>query len=262
MKVKKNICGKEDGFLVQAVFLIFYVLERCSVFYWVRVLGSWSYEKRNISGKAFVNSYIFPEIWVVGNICGAILFQHLAPYISCEWVLILMIAYAIERVLEMFVYQVNVLFFHRLIPVFIEPDKKKSKGSRAQDTRKQEKVKSDDKPGTEQEYKIKSSTRTVLMLILNMVEYVLQFAVIYAAMNRLCGSPQAAVNVMGSFRIFMNMTSPEEFSGNFILSVGYMETVIGMFMNIVCLARFVGMLPEVKEIGIKSKDGSENQKTN
>ena len=29
----------------------------------------------------------------------------------------------------------------------------------------------------------------------------------------------------------------------------YVETIIGMFMNIICLARFVGMLPEVKEKG-------------
>ncbi len=26
----------------------------------------------------------------------------------------------------------------------------------------------------------------------------------------------------------------------------YIETVIGIFMNIVCLARFIGLLPDVK----------------
>lgn len=233
MKIKRDSYGKKQGCLVLVVFLLFYFLERCSVFYWVNELRSRIYKKRHNSEME--KGYLFPEIWVVGNICGAILFQNLVPYTSCEWMLVLMIVYAIERVLEMLVYQVNVLFFHRLKSHFIEPDEKNTAES-------QEGIKEDEV------YKIKSSTRTVLLLILNMVEYVLQFAVIYAALNQLSGNWQELVDVMGSFRVFMNMTDPEEFSGNLVLHVAYIETVIGMFMNIICLAKFVGILPEVKEI--------------
>ena len=102
-------------------------------------------------------------------------------------------------------------------------------------------------------YAIKSATRTVLLLILNMIEYVLQFAVIFTAVNSVTGAGESYVGIAGSFRVFMNMTNPEDFSGNYVLAFAYMETVIGMFMNIICLARFVGMLPEVAEKGSSKK---------
>lgn len=240
MKPKKNICSRDEGFLVQAVFLIFYFLERCSVFFWLRKFGTWIHERMGHKGKAFVNTYIFPEIWVVGNIVAAILFEFLARRVSCRWFLVVMTAYAIERVLEMFVYQVNVLFFHRLNSTYMR------KTNREEEKEKNSSKYQEQKGDTE--YRIKSATRTVLMLILNMIEYILQFAVIFAAVNSLWGNTQSYVGIAGSFRVFMNMTNPDEFSGNVVLSFGYIETVIGMFMNIICLARFVGILPEVKEV--------------
>lgn len=245
MKPKKKICNTEDGFLVQLVFMVFYFLERCSVFYWIRILGTYLHEKKNpySSEKPFVKTYIFPEIWVAGNIVFAIIFERLARECSCKWLLILMIVYAIERVFEMFVYQVNVLFFHRLIPEYME----KTKREKAREERTKTKISAvtQEKSG----YVIKSATRTVLMLILNMIEYVLQFAVIFTAVSSVIGTGESYVGIAGSFRVFMNMTNPEDFSGNYVLAFAYIETVIGMFMNIICLARFVGMLPEVAEKG-------------
>ena len=140
----------------------------------------------------------------------------------------------------MFVYQVNVLFFHRLNSTYMR------KTNREEEKEKNSSKYQEQKGDTE--YRIKSATRTVLMLILNMIEYILQFAVIFAAVNSLWGNTQSYVGIAGSFRVFMNMTNPDEFSGNVVLSFGYIETVIGMFMNIICLARFVGILPEVKEV--------------
>ena len=80
-----------------------------------------------------------------------------------------------------------------------------------------------------------------------MIEYVLQFATIFAAINNITGIVESYVGIAESFCVFMNTTNPEEFSENHVLIFAYVETVIGMFMNIICLARFVGMLPEVAQ---------------
>lgn len=245
MKIKKKICNSEDGFLVQTVFLLFYYLERLSLFYWVRFICTCIHDKLKPDSdeKPFVMTYIFPEIWVVCNMTLAYSLGHIAHKLNCNWLLILIIAYAIERVLEMFVYQVNVLFFHRLIPRFME----KSEGEMKREARKNANKKTP--APKESQYYIKSATRTVLMLILNMVEYVLQFALIFTAIHSLIGTGETYVGITGSFQLFMNMTSPKELSDNSVLMFAYVETIIGMFMNIICLARFVGMLPEVKEKG-------------
>ena len=245
MKIKKKICNSEDGFLVQTVFLLFYYLERLSLFYWVRFISTCIHDKLKPDSdeKPFVMTYIFPEIWVVCNMTLAYSLGHIAYKLNCNWLLILIIAYAIERVLEMFVYQVNVLFFHRLIPRFME----KTEGEMKREARRNANKKTP--APKESQYYIKSATRTVLMLILNMVEYVLQFALIFTAIHSLIGTGETYVGITGSFQLFMNMTSPKELSDNSVLMFAYVETIIGMFMNIICLARFVGMLPEVKEKG-------------
>lgn len=249
MRFKKELINQDNGFLVQLAFIVFYILERISVFYWLRVLGTYIHQKRypDSNSKPFVKSYIFPEIWVVGNIIFAILAVQITKLTHNTFLLWLFAIYSLERVLEMFVYQVNVLFFHRLNTLFLEPRKVKEKPQN-----KTEKKAENTNTNSESEiYMIKSSTRTVIMLILNMVEYVLQFSVAFASVSILCQYTGEAVSIMGSFEIFMNLKTPEDFLTNKFLMLAYAETLIGMFMNLICLARFVGMLPEVAERGIK-----------
>ena len=211
----------------------FYYLERVSVFYWIRAIAKKRAEKKK-SGKPFVMTYIFPEIWVVGNITFAILAHNLAIHTTCKWILYVLIAYSVERTLEMFSYQVNVLFFHRLNSIFIEQKEKKSA-----------KV----KQAESEEYAIKSSTRTVIMLIFNMIEYILQFAVIFAAVGSLQQDPSMHISLLESFQVFMSLGGLEIYSSGVLMTVAYIESIIGIFMNILCLARFVGILPEVREKG-------------
>jgi hypothetical protein len=54
--------------------------------------------------------------------------------------------------------------------------------------------------------------------------------------------------VMESVTTLANIASPEEFRSADIVFVAYIESVIGIFMNIVCLARFISLLPPVKSI--------------
>jgi hypothetical protein len=58
--------------------------------------------------------------------------------------------------------------------------------------------------------------------------------------------------VFESISTLTTISSPNEFSdfekGIDITLIAYIESVIGIFMNIVCLARFISMLPPVQTI--------------
>ena len=258
MKLKKGAISVENGFLTQIIFYIFYYLERVSLFYWVRVWGIKSYQRKhpNSTEKPFVRQPIFPEIWLLGNVILAIVVERIAEYIKWDWLLWLIIIYSLARVFEMFVYQVNVLFFHRMTPVLVEEKEKK-------EDKKKSVVSTGDNAGTTsaEKYVLTSYTRTIISLIFNMFEYVLQFAAVFSAASSLLGEPSMRIGIMGSFEIFMNMVNPEEFFKTNVLSFAYVETIIGMFMNIICLARFVGLLPSVDEKGITMSSEEKNDKT-
>lgn len=58
--------------------------------------------------------------------------------------------------------------------------------------------------------------------------------------------------ILESITTLANIASPNEFSvydkGIDITLVAHIESVIGIFMNIICLARFISLLPTVKTI--------------
>ena len=166
MKFNFSKINKNDGFLVQTLYLIFFILERISVFYWVRQIGK-KLSKAEEPDKPFVDTYIFPEIWVVFNITYAIIIKHIIDKLdsSClsnnciKVLLYIVFIYSFLRVVEMFVYQINVLFFHRLNQ-YMWIDNTKSN--------KKQKVKNKNNNQTDS-YVLKSATRTIIMLIFNMI---------------------------------------------------------------------------------------------
>ena len=237
MKLKEKIFGREEGFIVPLFFIIFYCLERVSIFYWIRAIAKHRAEKKGLKDEPFVKTYIFPEIWAVGNVFYAIFAHYLAMNTTHKWLLYLLIAYSIERTLELFVYQVNVLFFHRLNPVFLKPEDKKPEKNKPEG------------------YEIKDSTRTVILLIMNIVEYILHFAVVLAAVGSLECDPNMHLSLIESFKLFMSLGGLDDFKKEGILmSVAYIESMLGIFMNILCLARFIGILPGVKEKGFITEE--------
>ena len=243
MKFNFSKINKDDGFLVQILYLLFYILERISVFYWVRVIGrKMSTVKSN--EKPFVDTYIFPEIWVVLNLIFAIGIKRVIENLdtsSINNVAIRVMIYAVFiysflRVVEMFVYQINVLLFHRLNQyMWIEDSKKirlyKKKLKKQADS-----------------YVLKSATRTIIMLILNMIEYVLQFSVMFTCLSVIFNNPAINVSLVDSFQLFMLSSGMEDFEGKLIFSLVYFEIVIGIFMNILCIGRFINEMPNVKKI--------------
>jgi hypothetical protein len=232
MENKRHLFSKEDGFIVPGLYWIFYVLERISVFYVVRKVNRYFFEHRKNKDdgrvKPFTSEYVFPELWLAGNMIFAAVAPHILRASTFRAVALIIGIYSMLRVFEMLVYQINVLFFHRMNGYF--HGSTQSGADQA-------------KPA---EYVIKSATRTVLMLVLNMVEYVLQFVVVFQAIHMFLGIDGVTVTVLDSFEIFMNSGSLEMYAESPLFMYAYIETVIGIFMNIVCLARFIGLLPDVK----------------
>lgn len=236
MKLKPNFINKEDGFIVQTLYVLFYILERVSLFYLVRNIA----KRISKSERPLVSTPMFPEVWAVSNTLLAVILVYLIPVINCKWLLIVFVVYAILRIMEMFVYQINVLLFHRLANVFQDINKKASASESDSST---------------ESYHIKSSTRTVILLLLNMYEYIVQFAVIFAATESFAACECVHIGILGSFQLFMNVSSLDLTANHsdILLTAVYIETVIGIFVNIICLARFISILPEVREKGYRQK---------
>ena len=197
--------NKDDGFIVQVLYLTFFVLERFSVFYWIRVFG-----KRIIKGdnKPITETYIFPEIWVVFNISFAIIVINLIKSNSTfpKNAAIVIFAYSFLRVVEMFVYQINVLFFHRLNQ-YMWVDENGENNVKTSDSKKDD------------SYVLKSATRTIIMLVLNMIEYVLQFSVMFGCLSVIFDNPAISMSLFDSFKVFMLSSGTENVEGQLLINL-------------------------------------------
>ena len=234
MKFNFSKINKNDGFIVQVLYLLFYILERFSVFYWVRVMGK-KFSKSN--NKPITETYIFPEIWVVFNISFAIIVINLIKNNSTfpKNAAIIIFAYSFLRVVEMFVYQINVLFFHRLNQYMwiVDNDETNVKASNSK---------------KEDSYVLKSATRTIIMLVLNMVEYVLQFSVMFGCLSVIFNNPAISMSFFDSFKVFMLSSGTENVDGRLLINLVNFEVIIGIFMNILCISRFINEMPGVRQV--------------
>ena len=129
----------------------------------------------------------------------------------------------------------NVLFFHRLNTVYLKEVVKVSSDDQS---------KKEDHSSGKKEYAIKSATRTVLLLLINMIEYVLQFALVLSILSKI-GYAAPQIGMHESFCVFINISQIESLNTLSMLVVVHIETIKGLFMDILCLARFVSLLPKV-----------------
>lgn len=234
---KKTIL--QDGIILWCAYHFFDVLRQISVFQQIRNVSKWIWElkfkkKHPNAAKSehdtawkdnrpFAFGYLFPELWVIFNILLSLVGYFIVTYSMtyhaiCSFFLI----YAFIRTFEIFVYQINVLLFDPI------------------------------KSGIAK-YRIKSATRTVLLLMCNILEYVLWFSVVYLCMYKAKTPDVDSVKVvLESISTLANIASPNELSNNEIgvniTLIAHIESAIGIFMNIVCLARFISLLPPVQTI--------------
>ncbi|WPX07794.1 hypothetical protein [Anaerocellum danielii] len=204
-----------DSFIVTFWERIFYYLSKISIFYWVRKIA------KN-------KGYFLVDAWVLGNILLSFLAVVSTYYINSRFKAIfwIILIYGVLRVFEIIVYQVNVLFFDRIRT-------KKNK----------------------REYKIKSVTRTIILLLHNFVEIMLWYSVMMICLLKIGGNFPDDSSVWDFIRAnilnvtIFNADEIEQIAGSknsTIANLIFFENITGLFMTLLCLARFINLLPPVE----------------
>ncbi|WP_271629587.1 hypothetical protein [Caldicellulosiruptor sp. DIB 104C] len=194
---------------------IFSYLSRVSIFYWLR--------------KVTKNtSYFFVDAWVLGNLFLSFLAVILTYYINIRFKFLfwIILTYGILRVFEIIIYQLNVLFFDRI---------------RAQKKN--------------QDYSIKSATRMVILLLHNFAEIMFWYSSMMICILKLEGNFSQQSTVWDYIR--SNILNVATFNSNEIEKIVnktnsnianliFFENITGLFMTLLCLARFINLVPTVK----------------
>ena len=213
--------NKTNGFIVPVLFFVFYSLKRISIF---PLFISFN---RKVFGDEFVSkNYILPELWVVINLVLSIIGKHIINSTENIVFAYMFLLTASLRVFAMLIYQINVLFFDRYAQWFLYTPTKKKKDN----------------------YVIQSGTRIIILLLINMLEYVVHFSVIFVALNCISGNSAGNITIADSLKLFFNMHELSTFANSNILFFAYSEVGIGMFMNILCIARMLNLLPNTKTV--------------
>lgn len=239
MESENKVTIKDDGIVLFAFYHLFRLLNYISLFGIIRFLSDcfhrWAFRLRNPQitkqeyksirswSNPFAYSSLFSEIWVILNLILSIVTSLIIKnYSGQSFIALILCSYAAWRSFDIFVYQVNVLLFD---PITV---------------------------GIKQ-YRIKSSTRMILMLFINFAEYIFWFSSIYTFV--LIKNDQVITDkniITSSLNIFANISSGSDLSNlKPLLKIASIESVLGIFMNLVCLARFLSLLPPVKSLNKK-----------
>ena len=213
--------NKTNGFIVPLLFLIFHLLKKVSLFpVFISI-------NRKAFGEKFVSkNYLLPEFWVAINLTLSLIGKHLITSINNKTLAYIFLFTASLRIFAMLIYQINVLFFDRYAQWFLYPPTRKRKDN----------------------YVIQSGTRIIILLLINMIEYVVHFSVIFVALNCIHGNVADNITISDSLKLFFNMHELSNFANSNILFFAYSEVGIGMFMNILCIARMLNLLPNTKAV--------------
>lgn len=200
--------------LVQLWRRIFHLLRYVSVFEYIRKI------------PCFKGSPLFVEVWVLLNLLSSILLLFVIQQFKLPEVIIwIILLYSFTRILEITVYQVNVLLFD---------------------------------PFNTANYSITGYRRMVILLMHNYVEIILWFAVSYMILGEqigFMGQKDALGNLFFSFSTMVTFGADSlKKIKHLVESVVIFQAIIGLFMTIVSLSRFIGTLPKPK-----SKDETEQE---
>jgi hypothetical protein len=162
--------------------------------------------------------------WALSNFVLAILAATAAPFVTCLWGKVFLVGYSLLRVFEIAIYQINVLIFD---------------GYRAQ---KENKL-----------YKLRGYRRLVVLLLQNYTEIVFWFAAIYVALStnfdfRIQDTANSFFGgIYSSFIVMTTFGDPNVVPKNlWAASLILYQSVIGLFMTLLSLARFIAFIPKPK----------------
>ena len=201
------IIRQKDSFIVDFWAGIFGFLKCISLFQLMRFLFP---VLRNSS---------FVEVWVLGHLLASLVALILVGHTGAGPLRYIILAYAFLRVFEIIVYQVNVLLFD------------------------EHRAKSKNIP-----YSVTSYRRLVLLLLHNYFEIIFWFAgayLILAGQFSFDGAKRSLGEMIyTSFVIMANFGSPGIKARTVIgLYVLWAQSITGLFMTLLSLARFIGLLP-------------------
>ncbi|BAQ10181.1 hypothetical protein OXB_1710 [Bacillus sp. OxB-1] len=207
----KKVDKGPTSFLVPMWEWVFTLLEKLSVFSVVR----------KIAPKKIVGKYWFVDAWVIGNLLLAFASVYIVSYEKTPSLLVyIIVAYGILRVFEIFIYQMNVLLVH--------PFKGTNKTS----------------------YTLHSYRRMIVALIHNFFEIIFWFATTYVAFQFTFEHSLERLNpvmiVYYSFVTMVSYTSHLDKSSWTLLAttILHFQAIIGLFMTVISLARFVSLFPK------------------
>lgn len=202
-----------DGFVMDLWEKIFKLLSKISVFYLITTILRTKIKK----------PYTFVEKWVVGNLLAAITGSLIVYFTGNKIILLILFIYGISRVFEIIVYQLNVILF--------DSYRAHKKGI---------------------QYKVKSVSRMLVLLIHNYIEIVFWYAVMALTiiyLNNQSESFSWAHYIKSSFLCISTFNEDAVISnGVFLSKIAFFEAVSGIILTIVSIARCINTLPAVEEI--------------
>jgi hypothetical protein len=197
------------SFIVESWSKVFSILRWISPFQIIRILI-----------PATRGSYRFVDGWVLSNLLLSIVILLTCSAVSLRWWVAIAIGYGGIRVFEVFIYQINVLLFDEY---------------RARKAGKT--------------YALRGFRRIVILLLHNYVEIIFWFALFYRNIGWAFETGGVSLD---SFLVslnfsFVTMTTfghtaifPRETLGDILI---FIQSVIGLFMALLILARFISLIP-------------------
>jgi hypothetical protein len=206
-------------FIVEFWARVFSFLTWISPFSWVRAIFK----------KGFI-SYLFVDIWATAHLLFSFLLLIVFPLGNNSTFKLILLIYGSLRIFEILIYQVNVMFF----------DEYRTKKKR-------------------RKYALKGYRRLVILFNKNYIEIIFWYSFAYSYFNEsftncsvfLNSASQAiavSFNAMTSFGF--QITQPINMLGYFLY---FSQSAIGVFMVIVILAKFIGIIPPPKSMDMFEK---------
>ncbi len=225
---------KKKFFIITTWALIFSVLKRLTVFYWLRL------EMRQCPVTRRIEKHpTFVEVWVLVHLLLSAIVLISIPWITVSWLKCSLLVYGALRVFESVHYQLNVILFDRY---------------RAELKSKR--------------YDIWDYLRTAILSLHTYVEFILWYGAFYLFFKDSFKDGSASLtNSFEALRYsFHTMStfgaaelSPENYFGKTLL---FSQSVVGLIMVVVILARFLSLVPppELKKKKRRKRPGGTDGK--
>lgn len=199
---------RKKSFLVDVWTIVLKRLEKISLFYFVRNKILPNYTK---------NNYRFVDHWLISHTILAILFVFIAYLQHIPiWTKYILLVYGSIRVFEIFIYQLNVFLIH---------------------------------PYNSASYTLNSYRRMTIALIHNFFEIVFWFAGTYITLQFIANiDPSEAIYNSFTHMVTFSLTIDESKWSVFTVFILQFQALIGVFMTVLSLARFVSLFPQPRSL--------------